>query len=66
MAPRPDLSLESLGPNQLRQIRATSAKRLEIYYQALTRGYHQGGERYVLDICRQGLLKAGAHELYEP
>lgn len=50
---RSELSLESLGPAQLRQIRATALERLEVYYQALTRGYRQGGERYVLDICRR-------------
>eukprot|EP00435_Cladocopium_sp_Y103_P023421 s315_g5.t1 len=50
-----DLTLNGLGPSQVKEISSSESPRLKIYFDALIRGWHDGSERFVMDIARDAL-----------
>ena len=50
-----DLSLKSLGPAMLHALASHEEARLNVYFDALVRGWRTGSDRFVLDISRDAL-----------
>ena len=50
-----DLSLKSLCPALLHALQSHEAARLDVYFNALVRGWQRGSDRFVMDIARDAL-----------
>ena len=49
------LSLQNLGPELLKELGKHEAVRLNVYFEALVRGFRTGSDRFVMDISRDAL-----------